>query len=52
MSMSSVLHVVRDVAFVAMDDAERVGGDDGDLVVGQIDDRVGVADERRARRWR
>ena len=36
-----------DVPVVAVDDAERVGGDDGQLVVGQVDDLVGVADQRR-----
>ena len=36
-----------DVALIAMDDAQRVGGDHGELVIGQIDDLVGVADERR-----
>ena len=50
--MSSSLHVVLDVALVAMDDANRVGGDDGHLVVGQVDDLVGVARPAASRRWR
>ena len=31
-----------------MDDADRVGSDDGQLMVGQVHDAVGVTDERRA----
>ena len=41
------LHAVLDVALVAMDDAKGVGGDDGQFVIGQVDDLVGVADQRR-----
>ena len=37
------LHVMSDVAFVAVDDSDRLGGDDGDFIVGQIDDAIGVS---------
>ena len=43
-----LLHVVPHVPFVAMNDANRVGRDDGQLMVGQVDDAIRVADERRA----
>ena len=42
------LHVVPHVAFIAMDDSDRLGGDHGDFIVGQVDDAIGVPDERRA----
>ena len=41
------LHVVVDVPVVAVHDANRPVGDHGDLVVGEVDDLVGVADQRR-----
>ena len=42
-----VLHIVSDVAFVAVANVEAIGGDDGELVLLQIDDLVGAAGERR-----
>ena len=42
------LHVVAHVAFVAVDDADRLGRDHREFVVGQVDDAIGVSDERRA----
>ena len=45
--MSSACTSCVHVPLVAMDHAQRVGRDDGHLVVGQIDDLVGVADQRR-----
>ena len=41
------LHVVVDFALVAMNDAQRVSRDDGDLVLGQIDDLVRVPNQWR-----
>ena len=42
------LHAVMDFALVAMDDAQRVGRNNRNLMLGQINDLVGVADQRRS----
>ena len=41
------VNAVVDVALVAMDHPQTVRGDDGQLVLGQVDDLVGIAGQRR-----
>ncbi len=41
------LHTVMHFSLVAMDDAQVIGRDDGDLVLGQVDNLVRIADQRR-----
>ena len=47
-----VVHQMLDAAMVAMRDFQRIGGDHGDLMIGQIDDLVGPAGRAARRRWR
>ena len=46
------LHVVLHVAFVAVDDAQRVGRDHRQFVIGQVDDSCRCGRPAARRRWR
>ena len=42
-------HPMLDLPLIAMHDAERIRGEHGDFVVGQIDDPLGMPDKRRVK---
>ena len=45
--MSSTRTVCGNLSLIAIDDAQRIGRDHGHLVIGQVDDLVGVPGQRR-----